>query len=596
MRLTCVGLGPGGASDLTGRALAALSDAELVVGYTTYLDLVRDDFPTKEYLATPMRGEVERCRLALEHAAAGSRVAVVCSGDPGVYGMAGLLLELAPRYPGVEVEVIPGVTAATGGAAVLGAPLMHDWCVISLSDLMTPWELIERRLVAAAEADLAVVLYNPMSRGRPRHLARACDILLAHRDPGTVCGYVREIGREGQEARVLSLAELRDASLDMRTCVFVGSSRTRVVGGRMVTPRGYALDGAAAGDGEGGVADVPGAAMPDGTPGPVHGTAVPETCGPAFASTEEPALVLPDVIRIEASGTLSPDASPQRPCGGPVSEPSAGSHSSAPPIGLQPTAPLPEVLVFGGTVEGRELVEWLDGRGSCSVVASTATEYGQSLLTAGAHVTTLAGPLSEDAKRRLMAGHRFRCIVDATHPYAAHISESVKRLGEEWGVEVVRVVRDDVADPAGEDGWTSVPDAASAARHLAQLPGRVLLTTGSKDLPTFVAAIPDFAERLFVRVLPLASALEGARGLGIPVSHMVAMQGPFTTELNCALMRQLEIDHLVTKRSGRAGGFEEKVEAARACGVHVVVIDRPSADAGYTPAQARKLLEVRYGL
>lgn len=242
--LACVGLGPGGADDMTLRARKALDAADLIVGYTTYIDLIRDAYPHKELLATPMRREVERCRMALERAQEGRRVAMVCSGDPGVYGMAGLLLELAEEYEGVAVEVIPGVSAANGGAAVLGAPLMHDWCTISLSDLMTPWELIERRLAAAAQADFCISLYNPASRHRPDHLRRACDILLAHRSPETVCGYVRNIGREGEERRTLTLGELRDAHVDMFTCVFVGNSQTRVVDGRMVTPRGYGKGGA----------------------------------------------------------------------------------------------------------------------------------------------------------------------------------------------------------------------------------------------------------------------------------------------------------------------------------------------------------------
>ena len=239
MKLSCVGLGPGGAEGMTLRAQAALREAELIVGYTTYIELLGEGFPQAELLATPMRGEVERCQRALEEAAKGRRVAVVCSGDPGVYGMAGLLLELAPEYPGVEVEVIPGVTAANGGAAVLGAPLMHDWCSISLSDLMTPWEKIEARLEAAAQADFCIVLYNPASKGRATHLQRACDILLAHRSPSTVCGLVRNIEREGQSSQVLTLRELRDAQTDMLTCVFVGNSETACLEGRMVTPRGY---------------------------------------------------------------------------------------------------------------------------------------------------------------------------------------------------------------------------------------------------------------------------------------------------------------------------------------------------------------------
>ena len=238
-KLLVVGLGPGGAEDMSGRARAGIESCDLIAGYTVYVDLLRDEFPDKEIITTPMRKEVERCRAALEKAAAGHSVAMVCSGDPGVYGMAGLIYELADEFPPVDIEVIPGVSASNGGAAVLGAPLMHDYCVISLSDLLTPWETIERRLVAAAQADFVISLYNPSSHKRPDYLQRACDILLQHKGPDTVCGTVRNIGREGQEAHVMTLAELRDTQVDMFTCVFIGNSQTVELNGKMVTPRGY---------------------------------------------------------------------------------------------------------------------------------------------------------------------------------------------------------------------------------------------------------------------------------------------------------------------------------------------------------------------
>lgn len=239
MKLSVVGLGPGGADDMTLRAKACLEACDVIIGYTTYVDLIASSFPDKEMLTTPMRKEVDRCRMALEQAQAGRHVAMVCSGDPGIYGMAGLLYELAENYPGVELDIIPGVSASNGGAAVLGAPLMHDWCCISLSDLLTPWEKIEARLVAAAEADFVISIYNPSSHKRADYLARACDILLQHKSPDTVCGYVRNIDREGEEAHILSLAELRDTPVDMFTCVFIGSSQTKEIAGHMVTPRGY---------------------------------------------------------------------------------------------------------------------------------------------------------------------------------------------------------------------------------------------------------------------------------------------------------------------------------------------------------------------
>ena len=238
-KLFVVGLGPGDPACMTAQARAALEGADVLCGYTVYVDQVRTLFPEKEVYTTPMTRELERCRWALEIAAAGKTVAMVCSGDAGVYGMAGPVLQLSGGYPGVEVEIVPGVTAALSGAAVLGAPLMHDFCVISLSDLLTPWETIENRLRCAALGDFSICIYNPGSRKRRDHLRRACDILLETRSPDTVCGWVRSIGRDGQESRVLTLGELREAELDMFTTVFVGASRTEEIGGRMVTPRGY---------------------------------------------------------------------------------------------------------------------------------------------------------------------------------------------------------------------------------------------------------------------------------------------------------------------------------------------------------------------
>ena len=239
-KLYVVGIGPGEQAYLTAQARRALEDAQVLVGYTVYVDLIANLFPEKETYTTPMRQEIDRCRWALETAASGKTTALVCSGDAGVYGMAGPVLQLAPEWPEVEIEVIPSVTAVLSGAAVLGAPIGHDFCVISLSDLLTPWEVIEKRLRCAAQGDFSVCLYNPASRKRADYLQKACDILLAAgAGPDTVCGYVRNIGREGEEATILLLKELRDAKLDMFTTVFVGSSTTLAEHGRMITPRGY---------------------------------------------------------------------------------------------------------------------------------------------------------------------------------------------------------------------------------------------------------------------------------------------------------------------------------------------------------------------
>ena len=237
--LYVVGIGPGNAENLTGAARAALEKASLLCGYTVYADLLRPMYPEKEYYTTGMTGEIERCRRCLERAAAGETVALVCSGDAGVYGMAGPVLALKPEYPDASVTVIPGVTAALSGGALLGAPLGHDFCVISLSDRLTDWALIEKRLRLAAQGDFAVCLYNPASRHRQDYLQRACDILLTEKGGDTVCGLVRQVGREGESWQILDLKTLRDTRADMFTTVFIGSSQTLEIGGRMVTPRGY---------------------------------------------------------------------------------------------------------------------------------------------------------------------------------------------------------------------------------------------------------------------------------------------------------------------------------------------------------------------
>lgn len=240
-KLYVVGIGPGAPEHMTRRAMQALESAQIIAGYGVYADLIRPLFPDKEYLVTPMRREADRCRMAIDAALQGKIVAMISSGDAGVYGMAGLLCEMAEGLS-VDIEIIPGVTAALSGAAVLGAPLGHDFAVISLSDLLTPWEKIEARLSLAAQADLCIALYNPSSIKRADYLQRACDILLRFLSSDTVCGAVRNIAREGQSMQVMSLAALRDYKADMFTTVFIGNTQTRVIDGRMITPRGYRND------------------------------------------------------------------------------------------------------------------------------------------------------------------------------------------------------------------------------------------------------------------------------------------------------------------------------------------------------------------
>ena len=238
-KLYVIGIGPGEYEQMTLKAIHAMEKSEVIIGYTVYVDLVKEHFPGKEFLTTPMKKEVDRCVMAFEEAKKGKVVSMICSGDAGVYGMAGLMYELSEEWPDIEIKVIPGVTAATGGAAVLGAPLIHDFALISLSDLLTPWEKIEARLLAAAEADFVVCLYNPSSRKRSDYLQKACDLMMQYKSPETVCGIVSYIGRDGEHYEVMDLKTLRDTKVDMFTTVWVGNSQTKEINGKMVTPRGY---------------------------------------------------------------------------------------------------------------------------------------------------------------------------------------------------------------------------------------------------------------------------------------------------------------------------------------------------------------------
>lgn len=238
--ISIVGIGPGSVSMMTHEAIEALERADVIIGYTVYIDLLNGRYADKEVLSTPMTQEAERCRMCFEQAAKGKDVALICSGDAGIYGLASLMFEFAGEYGDkTDICVIPGVTAASSGAALLGAPLNHDFCVISLSDRLTSWEVIEKRLRAAAAGDFVIAIYNPSSRGRQHYLRRACDILLESLEADRICGYVRNIGRKGTERSLCTLAELRDTQVDMFTTVFIGNSQSKAIGDRLVTPRGY---------------------------------------------------------------------------------------------------------------------------------------------------------------------------------------------------------------------------------------------------------------------------------------------------------------------------------------------------------------------
>lgn len=226
---------------MTFQAINALEESDVIIGYPVYLGLLGERFADKEFLSTPMRKEAERCRMCFEEALKGKKVSMLCSGDAGVYGMASLMYEIGKDYEECEITVIPGITAANSGAAYLGAPLNHDYCVISLSDLLTPWEQIEKRLKAAADGDFCIAIYNPSSHKRADYLKKACEILLEQIEEERICGYVENIGREGTVSVTCTLKELKEKQVNMFTTVFIGNSNTELIYGKLVAKRGYHL-------------------------------------------------------------------------------------------------------------------------------------------------------------------------------------------------------------------------------------------------------------------------------------------------------------------------------------------------------------------
>lgn len=241
MSLYIIGFGCGSYENMTIQAKRSILNCDVIVGYTVYIDLIKQYFPDKEYLSTGMKKEVDRCRLAIERTLKGSNVALICSGDSVIYGMASLVYQLAEEYPPIDIVVVSGVTSAVSGSALIGSPITNDFAVISLSDLLTPKDVISKRLEGASMGDFVICLYNPSSKKRADYLSWACDIVLKYRDENTICGYAQNIGRVGQSYKILTLKELKNSTVDMFTTVFIGNSQTRVINGKMITPRGYII-------------------------------------------------------------------------------------------------------------------------------------------------------------------------------------------------------------------------------------------------------------------------------------------------------------------------------------------------------------------
>ena len=242
MKIYAIGLGPGDLEYLAPKAKEAIQKSDMIVGYTGYIELISELISGKKVMSTGMKAEVERCSAAIDEALKGRQVCIVSSGDSGIYGMAALIYELAEKHPEIDIEVIPGITAAISAGAILGSPLTNDFATISLSDLLTPWDIIQKRIEHCSLADMVICLYNPQSMNRSGYLEKACHLALKYKPPDTSCGYVRNALRgDDTESCVCSLDELSKVTVDMFTTVIIGNSCTKIINGKLVTTRGYKL-------------------------------------------------------------------------------------------------------------------------------------------------------------------------------------------------------------------------------------------------------------------------------------------------------------------------------------------------------------------
>lgn len=486
-KLNLVSVGPGFADMIIPRAEAALRESEVIVAYELYLRWITPWIAGKEIHTPPLTQERERALLAIGKARAGHKVALVSSGDIGIYAMAALAFEEIREEDTFEVNVVPGITSANACASLLGSPLSHDFATLSLSDLLCPWEWIEQRARHIAQADLACVFYNVQSAGRQEGIYRILNIMLESKAPETLCGVVKNAYRPGQQADIYHLDELPALKFDMLTSIVIGNRFTQRKRGHIFTPRGY-------------------------------------------------------------NNWASPGAKPED------------------------VLPTDAVWVFSGTSDGNALACELAGQGM-KVVVSTATEYGGKVASHGnPNVTVWAGRQGVEARRQALTGSRANALVDATHPYASVISEQLMGLSRELGIPYVRFERPSTLAAGDAELCGSMEDTAERALALGK---RIFLATGSKDLATFLRAPGADKAEWFARVTPEPKFIQRAIDLGLPRSHICAMQGPFSEAFNIALWRDWQIDCVITKDSGDAGGYAAKAAAAQTLGIPLVVVQRP---------------------
>lgn len=490
--LNLVSVGPGFSDLIVPRAETALRDSDVIVAYDLYLRWIEPWITGKEIHTPPLTQERERALLAIEKARSGAKVALISSGDIGIYAMAALAFDEMREDDDYGVNVIPGITSANACASLLGSPLSHDFATLSLSDLLCPWDWIEQRGRHIAQADLACVLYNVQSAGRQEGVYRILNIMLESKSPLTLCGVIHNAYRPGQKVSIHHLEDLLSLQFDMLTTIVIGNRFTQRKRGYIFTPRGYNNW------------DAPAAEQPVADELPEHA-----------------------------------------------------------------------LWVFSGTSDGNALANQLAEQGY-PVVVSAATEYGGEVVTQHCSgVSVWAGHQGVEAQKQALSQNQAKVIVDATHPYASLISEQLMGLSKSLNIPYLRYERLSSFETNNGIECDSTEQAAEQAIKLGQ---RIFLTTGSKDLATFLQA-PGTAERdWFVRVTPEPEFIQRAIDLGVPRSRICAMQGPFSEAFNTALWRDLKIDCVITKDSGDAGGFNAKVAATQALNIPLLVIKRPKLE------------------
>jgi precorrin-3B C17-methyltransferase len=507
--LNLVSVGPGFSDLIIPRAEMALRNSDVIVAYDLYLRWIEQWITGKEIHTPPLTQERERALLAIEKARSGAKVALISSGDIGVYAMAALAFDEMREDDDYEINVIPGITSANACASLLGSPLSHDFATLSLSDLLCPWDWIELRGRHIAEADLACVLYNVQSASRQEGVYRILNIMLESKTPKTLCGVVRNAYRPGQEVSIHHLEDLPSLKFDMLTTLVIGNRFTRRKRGYIFTPRGY------------------------------------------------------------------------------------NNWDELAEQAVKDQMPEQALWVFSGTSDGNQLANEL-AKQNYPVVVSAATEYGGEVASQHCSgVSVWAGHQGVEAQRQALSQHQARVIVDATHPYANLISEQLMSLALSLNIPYLRYERpssigctehseahlmgtlDHDALPPSLHPTCSIEDAAEQAIALGS---RIFLSTGSKNLARFLQAEGASKREWFVRMTPEPEFIQRAIDLGIPRSHICAMQGPFSAAFNEALWRDLKIDCVVTKDSGDAGGYQAKVAATKALNIPLLVIKRPQID------------------